>query len=315
MNQRNMTRRTFAKCGLAAATVLSIPSILSAQTDKPTKPLRLGGPVDRKDPEAWVKTLQDLGYRAAYCPVGAEDSDDTLKAYAEAAKKADIVIAEVGAWSNPISPDETQRKDALKKCRDQLALAERIGANCCVNVSGSRNPKQWAGPHKDNLTRETFEMIVETTRAIIDTVKPTRTVFALEAMPWSYPDSADSYQKLIQAIDRKAFGVHLDPVNLVVSPQVYYRTGPMIRDCFKVLGPHIKSCHAKDILLKDDITTPHLDEVRPGLGGLDYTAFLTELAKLAEIPLMLEHLPNQDEYKRAADHIRSVGQKAGLSFA
>lgn len=315
MSQIHISRRSFLRAGLAAASALSFGSAAWGQDNKPGKPLRLGGPVDRKDPEAWVQSLKALGYRAAYCPVGASESDETLKAYADAAKQADIVIAEVGAWSNPIAPDETQRKDALRHCREQLALAERIGANCCVNVSGSRNPKQWAGPHKDNLTRETFEMIVETTRSIIDAVKPTRTVFALEAMPWAYPDSADSYERLIQAIDRKGFGVHLDPVNLVVSPQVYYRTGAMIRNCFKKLGPHIKSCHAKDILLKEDITTPHLDEVRPGLGGLDYTAFLTELAKMPDVPLMMEHLPNQDEYKKAADHIREVGKKAGLAFA
>ncbi len=315
MSQPSMNRRSFVRAGLAATAVLSFSSLSRGQ-DKPSpKPLRLGGPVDRKDPEAWVQSLQALGYRATYCPIGANESDETLKAYADAAKKADIVIAEVGAWSNPISPDETQRKNALKYCRDQLALAERIGANCCVNVSGSRNPRQWAGPHKDNLTRETFEMIVETTRSIIDAVKPTRTVFALETMPWAYPDSVESYERLIQAIDRKGFGVHLDPVNLVISPQVYFRTGAMIRNAFKKLGPNIKSCHAKDILLKEDITTPHLDEVRPGLGGLDYTAFLTELAKLPNVPLMMEHLPNQDEYKLAADHIRAVGKKAGLAFA
>jgi hypothetical protein len=50
------------------------------------------------------------------------------------------VIAEVGTWSNPISPNEKQRNAAIKKCRDQLALAERIGASCCVNIAGSCNP-------------------------------------------------------------------------------------------------------------------------------------------------------------------------------
>ncbi len=315
MKPIEITRRTFARTTLAAAMAFSTGSGFSAQEPKPRNSIRLGGPVDRKEPDAWAAAHKELGYRAAYCPVGAQESDDVVKSYAEAARKANLVIAEVGAWSNPISPDETQRKEALKKCREQLALAERIGANCCVNVSGSRNPRQWAGPHKDNLTRETFEMIVETTRSIIDEVKPTRTVFALETMPWAYPDSADSYEKLIQAIDRKGFGVHLDPVNLVISPQVYFASGAMIRNCFRKLGPHIKSCHAKDILLKEDIYTPHLDEVRAGLGGLDYTVLLRELSKLTDVPLMMEHLPNQGEYKLAAEYIRSVGQKAGIAFA
>jgi len=146
--------------------------------------LRLGGPVFEKyqDPEGWVRAVKKLGYSAAYCPVGAEAADEVVKAYERAAQKADIIIAEVGAWSNSISPDEEKRKAALEKCRQQLALADRIGARCCVNITGSRGT-QWDGPAAENFTEETFDMIVETTRGIIDDVKPTRTWFALETMP------------------------------------------------------------------------------------------------------------------------------------
>jgi len=201
----------------------------------------------------------------------------------------------------------------LEKCRQQLALADRIGARCCVNITGSRGT-QWDGPAAENFTEETFDMIVETTRGIIDDVKPTRTWFALETMPWAYPDSADSYVRLIQAIDRDRFAVHLDPVNLVCSPQRYYANGRLIAECFEKLGPYIKSCHAKDIILHPKLMT-HLDEVRPGQGGLDYATLLRELSKLPGVPLMLEHLSNAEEYEQAAAHIRSVARKLGLSFA
>ncbi len=309
-----MSRRRFVKASVGTAILGSVGSPEGAGAMARSKPLRLGGPAGGGDPETWIKNLNALGYRAAYCPVGAKATDDEVKAYAAAAKKADIVIAEVGAWSNPISPNEGERKAALKKCRDQLALADRIGANCCVNVAGSRNPKKWAGPHKDNLTKETFDMIVAATRSIIDDVKPTRTFFCLETMPWSYPDSADSYLALIKAIDRKQCAVHFDPVNLICSPQRYFNNGALIRECFKKLGSHMKSCHGKDILLSDKLTT-HLDEVRPGLGGLDYAVFLRELSRMPDVPLMLEHLPNQEEYKKAADYVRSVAAKENLSFA
>lgn len=278
-------------------------------------PLRLGGPVFEKvkDPQAWIAALKKLGYAAAYCPVGAKAGDAEVRAYEQAAKQADILIAEVGAWSNPISRDETQRKAALEKCRQQLALADRIGACCCVNISGSRS-ESWHGPCAENFTPETFDMIVETTRSIIDDVQPTRTFFTLEMMPWAYPDSADSYVQLLKAIDRKRFGVHLDPVNIVTSPQRYYSNGALIRACFEKLGPHIKSCHAKDILLHDKLTT-HLDEVLPGTGGLDYAVFLKELSRLPGTPLMMEHLSKAEEYEKAATYIRGVAQEVGLSFA
>ena len=277
--------------------------------------MRLGGPLfgDSAWPDEWIRGLRDLGYRAAYCPLGDDAAPDVIRAYAAAAREADIVIAEVGAWSNPLSPDPAARKAAVEKCRKGLALAEEIGARCCVNIAGSRGPK-WDGPDRDDLTAETLGMIVEVVRGIIDAVRPQRSCYALETMPWMYPDSADSYLSLIRAIDRKAFAVHFDPVNLICSPQRYFRNGEIIRDFIARLGPQIRSCHAKDILLQDRLTV-HLDEVRPGTGALDYRAYLTGLAELdGEIPLMMEHLPNAEEYAAAATHIRQVAGNAKVSL-
>lgn len=311
-----MKRRNFISLTASGMAALSVmPSGLAATTNAQLK-VRLGGPVFGKynSPEEWIELLKKLGYRAAYCPVSPGADAEMIKAYQIAAAKNDIVISEVGAWGNPISPDNGIAEKAIEKCIVSLALADQIGANCCVNISGSRNLKNWAGPHKDNLTEATFDLIVETTRKIIDAVKPTHTWYSLEAMPWAYPDSADSYLRLIKAIDRERFGVHLDPVNMVTSPQIYYRNGEMIRDCFKKFGPHIRSCHAKDITLREDNSIPQFDEILAGKGNLDYSVFLTELAKLKEISLMLEHLNSAEEYDQAAEYIRSVGKTVNIEL-
>ncbi len=313
-NQRIISRRRFAMtAGTVTFGACSAGTLYAAGRKKTM--IRLGGPVFEKhtSPDEWAQNVRKLGYRAAYCPIGTEAPDDEVQAYANAAKENDIVIAEVGAWSNPISPDDETRRKAMKLCQDRLALADRIGARCCVNISGSQGEK-WDGHDAKNLTAETFDLIVEATREIIDAVKPTRSYYTLETMPWMYPDSPDSYLQLMQAIDRKSCAAHLDPVNLVCSPQRYYSNGALIRECFEKLGPFIRSCHAKDILL-DERLTVHLDEVRPGEGGLDYRTFLTELSRLPdEVPLMLEHLPNADEYKQAATHVRAVTGELNLSI-
>ncbi|MFC5650649.1 sugar phosphate isomerase/epimerase family protein [Paenibacillus solisilvae] len=277
--------------------------------------MRLGGQVflEDKNPESWSKALLQAGFRATTCPINGDDDIAELDDYLRAADKHDILISEVGAWSNPISRDETTRRNAIAYCIRRLELAERIGAQCCVNIAGSRG-EQWDGPDPDNFSEETFELIVETTREIIDAVQPERTVFALEMMPWVFPDSADSYLSLIKSIDRKGFGVHFDPVNIVVSPRTYYRNGDMIRDFFAKLGPHIRNCHAKDILLRSRLTV-HLDEVIPGQGMLDYRIFLTELNKLhPDTTLIIEHLSTNEEYQQAADYIRMTASELGISL-
>ncbi|HZO89773.1 MAG TPA: TIM barrel protein [Chthonomonadaceae bacterium] len=275
--------------------------------------MRLGGPLfaDASDPERWIAALRQRGYSAAYCPIDNTATDEVIRAYAEAARKADIVLAEVGAWSNPLSADEASRRAALAHCQAQLALADRIGARCCVNIAGSRGA-QWDGPHPDNLTEATFDLIVESVRAIIDAVKPTRAYYTLETMPWMYPDSPESYLRLIRAVDRRQFAVHLDPVNLICSPQLFYANGDLLRECFAKLGPYIQCCHAKDITLSGKLTV-HLDETRPGLGALDYGVFLQELDKLdPDTPLLLEHLSTEEDYTQAAEYVRSVAQQVGV---
>jgi hypothetical protein len=69
--------------------------------------MRLGGPIFDvvTDPDSWIRSLRALGYSAAYCPVNANADDDVIGAYASAAAKADIVMAEIGAWCNPLERD------------------------------------------------------------------------------------------------------------------------------------------------------------------------------------------------------------------
>lgn len=314
--KKTISRRHFTLLSLAgtAALMTTNRSAFGINTPIAANCIRLGGPVSGnfKDPGEWVKAVKAKGYSAAYCPVPEGTDETTIKAFEKAARAADIIISEVGAWSNPISKNEKERKEALQKCKNALALADMIGANCCVNISGSRGEK-WDGPDGENLTKETFDLIVQTTREIIDEVKPIRTFFTLETMPWAYPDSPDSYLELIKAIDRKQMGVHLDPVNMINSPARYYTNGNFIKECFDKLGPYIKNCHAKDILLGSNLTV-HLDEVLLGTGGLDYKVFLTELSKLNNVPLMLEHLKTSEEYDKAAANVRSVAASIGINF-
>lgn len=311
-----MKRRNFLSVSAAGTSALMFNPLSIAGIENDRQKIRLGGPLFEKfsEPGEWIRILKSIGYTASYCPAGTGADPLLIENYRLEAIRNHIIIAEVGAWSNPISPDAKTAKAALQKCIDSLVLAEMIGASCCVNISGSRNENHWAGPHPDNLTSDTFDLVVETTRKIIDAVKPTRTYFTLEAMPWTFPDSTDSYLRLIKAIRRDRFAVHLDPVNFVCSPQILFSNGEMIRDAFKRLGPWIKSCHAKDVTIRQDSYLPQLDEVRPGLGSLDYKTFLTELARLDNIPLMMEHLSNAEEYSKAAGYIRQTASSLNLSI-
>lgn len=312
------TRRDFLRGALAAAGTIGLGATVgnASSTGGRTR-IRLGAPIFAKtnDPEAWARAHRALGYGAAYCPKLTSKEADQIRAYAAAAAKHDLIIAEVGRWVNLLDADPAKRAANLATVTDGLALAEAIGARCCVDIAGSHHPQKWFGPHPKNLSKEFFDAAVENARKIIDAVKPKRAKFCYEMMGWSIPHTADSYARLIKAIDRAGFGVHLDPCNAINSPEKLYANGALIRECFEKLGPWIASCHAKDVAWEVALQV-HFKEVTIGAGEVDYAEYLRCLAALPrEVPLMIEHMPNAEEYDKSRRRILEVGAACGVAFA
>lgn len=279
--------------------------------------MRLGAffPTNTDDPIEIARQHRQQGYTAGQCPDVEIEDTKRLAEIRKAFAAQDVVIAEVGAWCNMMAPDFAERKKNLDKVARQLAVADEVGANCCVNITGSYNPATWWGPHPKNFTQDFFDQTVRNIRTVIDAVKPKRTTFAVEMMNWTIPSSADEYVRLLIAVDRPAFAVHLDPINIINSIYRYYDTGAVIRDCFDKLGPRIVSCHAKDIRIQDEGTILHFDELPPGEGTFDFATYLRCLSRLDhEAPLCIEHLSTKKAYAKGRDHLKRVAAKCGLSF-
>jgi sugar phosphate isomerase/epimerase len=278
--------------------------------------IRLGGhglPVGSEDVFAFAHAHADFGYGAAYCPEVAISDTARLADIERAFAASDVMIAEIGIWRNLITPDETVRRAHLAYAAEKLAVADAVGAKCAVSYIGSYKAGTDYAPAAENLEQEAFDAAVETTRYLLDLVKPKRAKFALEMMQYALPDSVDSYVELIKAVDRPMFAAHFDPVNFVMTPRVYWNTGALIRECFDKLGQWLVSCHAKDIILHHQAAL-HFDEIIIGQGVLDYGTYLSQLDRMPyEVPLMLEHL-NGDEYAVARDEVFAVGDKVGVAF-
>jgi sugar phosphate isomerase/epimerase len=279
--------------------------------------IRLGGPIflRSEDPAELAREHRRLGYSAAYCPNAEVTDTDRIRAIERAFAAENVVIAEVGAWKNMLDPDAAKRKANLDYVIARCALAEAVGARCCVDIAGSYNAEIWYGMHPKNLSREFFGATVENCRRVIDAVNPKRTKFTIEMMPWSLPDGPDAYAELIRAVARPAFAVHLDVCNVINSPKRFYESGEVIRECFRKLGQWIASCHAKDLQWVPEYNV-HFAEVTPGRGQVDYRAYLTELSRLPhDAPLMLEHLKSATEYDEGRAWIRKIGGENGVEFA
>lgn len=135
----------------------------------------------------------------------------------------------------------------------------------------------------------------------------------MEPMPWMVPDSPEQYLQLLKDVDRKAFGVHLDFVNMINCPKRYVFRDSFIKHCFDLLGPYIKSIHAKDIIMENEYTTM-LKETMPGQGTINFQKVAALCEKLGkDTTVFVEHLPDFESYKKAATYLREQAILAGVS--
>lgn len=268
------------------------------------------------DPVALAKFHKMKGFTAAYAPKLDVRDSDKIRAVREAFAKEDVMIAEVGFWDNLVDLDEASRSANRQSMVEALALAEELGARCAVDIFGSYCRGNGNSRHSaKNFSDAAFDEAVEMARYFIDEVKPATSFFVYEIFPFSVVDSPAEIARLLKAVDRKQFGVHLDLVNLINSPRSYWSSGAIMGECIRLFGDRIVAAHAKDIKLKEPAISVILEEVIAGQGALDIAAFLRGLHQLPTvIPLMLEHLNSEAEYDRAAGHYRKIAAQESIAI-
>lgn len=269
--------------------------------------MRLGtsSPLKHGSAGEWAKNQVALGCRSLVFPLSADDPEDKIKEYADCARANGLLIAEVGIWRNAMAQDPEDRKTQRDYCIRQLQLADRIGARCAVNVAGAMGPR-WDGHYKENFTKETRAEIVKMVQEIIDRAEVTNTYFTLEPMPWMIPTGPEDYARLIEEVDRDRFAVHMDIINMTNSIERYMHAEAFIDRCAELLGNRIRSCHIKDIHLKEEYTL-QMEECAPGQGEYPLKYYVQKMSSIdPDMPIILEHLNTDEEYIYYMNYLKEV---------
>ncbi|MCD6307983.1 MAG: sugar phosphate isomerase/epimerase, partial [Candidatus Latescibacteria bacterium] len=304
MNNR-LTRRQLMKQGTAAAGLLASTgggkacawppgpgkSVRRDLAPGPT-PIRLADNIKRKgaeSPEEMIRRKHELGFAAvkgARHPGGNKGEPwhsmtmAERREVVEACKKYDVVIYEVGGYTNLVTPDDARLRTNLKGLAHCIEVAESVGCPMVGTVAGCRDPKYLINPHPDNWTIETWNLLVRSIRQVLRDTAGMKAVIGMEAQVTTIIDSPEAHKRLMEDVGDERLKVNLDPVNMM-HLGLYYHTTDLIDRCFDLLGEDIVGCHAKDTYIWPDKQTVHVQEVCPGKGVLDYDTYLVRMSRLS----------------------------------
>ncbi|WP_130837742.1 sugar phosphate isomerase/epimerase family protein [Lachnoclostridium sp. Marseille-P6806] len=275
--------------------------------------LGLSSPLAHETAGEWAAKMKELGCGCVNFPLDFTAPENQIADYVNAARANGLVIAEVGIWRNVFAVNPQERREARERAEGQLRLAEAIGARCCVNIAGTWGGPVWDGGYRENFSGECWDRTVEYIRELIDTVRPKNTEFSIEPMPWMIPTGPDEILKLCEAVDREAFGVHLDIVNMINCPERYFFSDEFLEECFDKLGDRICSCHLKDIRLREELTF-QLEETRCGNGTLNIEKYIRLMNDVDEdMPVLIEHLKTDREYLDSLAYVKERLRREGIA--
>ena len=285
-----------------------------------TTPIRLGthlgyGRKGGENMTETVKLIKDGGFSGAVSNPAFINplSDSELTELNAALKQYDVVVFEVGGYTNMIHPDPAVRQENLKSLAVAIECADKVGCPMVGTISGGCDPVNFFNVHPDNWTKKTWDLLVDACHQVINDTAGMKAAIGMEAQVTTNQDTPQSHRRLIDDVGSPRLGVNLDPVNMC-SLANYYHTTELLTDCFDLLGESILGAHAKDTYIWPDKQTVHVQEVAAGRGVMDYETYLVGLSRLKWARTLLpEHVP-PEEIIFAGNYIREVAAKVGVTI-
>jgi len=274
-----MDRRTFLGSAAAAAVASSLHSLPSfAAPEQPKlKPMAVGLLVSPYDaPEATIKRVHDMGfsncflsldgYIGKFTPDAAKQIGELLSKYDVVATTVEVVGPQPLVWDFQQGPStiglvpakyREARIDALKQASDFAKLL------------GIGQVQTHCGFVPEDPGDALYPPTVEAIRTVAQHCQGNGQHFLME----TGQETPTAMSRALRDVNLPNLGVGLDTANLIL----YGKANPV--DAVDILGPHVRSVHAKDGKWPTDPSKLG-EEVTIGKGLVDFKTVFTKLHKI-----------------------------------
>lgn len=188
-----------------------------------------------------------------------------------------LPIMMLGAYFNPVHPDEKVVKDGIENFKNHLKIANELNASFVGSETGSYMGSPW-GYMPENHTDEARDIVIEIFRDLVKTAEENNTYVALEGAYNHVAYSPQRVYEMVKAINNPHLRVTVDLYNFL-NLENYPQRNEILDESIKLLKDHISIFHFKDFIIEDG----KLKQVGLGDGLMDYEYIIGQIK---------EHCPN-----------------------
>ena len=198
-------------------------------------------------------------------------SKERAEKIGDAVKNAGKSVALIGAYFNPVHPNEDKIRHGIDVFSDYLSLTSYLGCDVVGSETGSFMGDPW-GFHIDNRTDAARQRVCEVFRSLADVAKQYGARVGIEGAFNHVCYSPDILNDVIISIDRDNVGVIFDLYNYLDISN-YTDAYSILERGHELFGKDIILYHLKDFRVEEN----NLVQCAVGLGVLDYERILKEI--------------------------------------
>lgn len=239
------------------------------------------------------KCLDDV----AYAP-GAI-TKERAEAFSAAFNAAGKTVPLIGAYFNPVHPNEEKIRLGKAVFKDYLSHCHELGCDIVGSETGSFNGDKWTY-HPQNRTEEALERVIDTFSELADYAKSNNANIGMEGAFGHVCWNVKTLDRAVKAIGRDNIRIIFDLYNYLDKSNVN-EMYDILKEGLETFGGRIQVFHIKDCVITEDGA---LKQVGVGKGIFDYSRIIPEIKKVCpDANLVFEGTTGED-IPAAVAHIK-----------
>ena len=215
---------------------------------------------------------------------------ERANAFSTAFKNAGKTVPLIGAYFNPVHPDETKIKNGIAVFKDYLSLAKDFGCDIVGSETGSYNGDKWTY-HPQNRTDEAVERVVSTFSELCDYAQDCGVNVGMEGAFGHVCWNVKTLDLAVKRIGRSNIRFIFDLYNYLDGSNVD-KMYEILEEGLQTFGDRICVFHIKDCTVNEDGS---LKQCGVGKGIFDYSRILSEIKKVCpDANLVFEGTTGED---------------------